>query len=907
MHKQIDKALLFKAGSLFFLIAGFVLSIFLMTMPLTLAPGNESFWTLAVGIGKSRTDENFFALGLVIAICLAAVPLALAVLSLLKKKTYGFFLASAYVLGLSASIIAFQAVFAHLSGGQIGVNSACLVLSLASFALVIFAQRFEKAKKGSEPAEASQAQLPPDGKKLALGVLLTDIISLLALVFSVLFVPLYTIYGNEVSSCIFAQIMVSKNPALDNSVYFLVNLLLLLTSVLLFLSVFSYYFSNQKEFIRQSRSLLAYELFVSFEFFLMGYVLQCYNTFQGNSASSLSFIPLLLLCLCTLAFSVLKGKAGLLEQSQEEKKDETPAAKKKARALRSEPLIYLLFVTLVTVGSLFLNIIKVSFTSKTYGEDIQLTGIKLLSDYASLGSGYQVLAFVLVAMLIVSGMGLVVSLAAFFSRYRHFANLAKAVTYANVFFVFLLGISGFYFSIAQEITLESTKKLIEYYNASYDASYKYSMSTDAIYALAADVIIVSVMIIRKALDGDKEALVALPAEGEKENGGEEKQTSGKKELPAEEIPSQFDPCPAFSEIDLKAPLYQEDLARRQQLHTDSVSLSGLVKFIVEYAKDSRLHLSYSEEDIAIFLAGLGSARLSILQGMSGTGKTSLPKIVAEAIDGNCELIEVESSWKDKNELLGYYNEFTSTYTPKKFTQALYKAALNPEIPTFIVLDEMNLSRIEYYFSDFLSLMENEEGKREIKLLNVPLFRREADGSHPYLALSEGHTLKIPANVWFIGTANRDESTFVISDKVYDRAHTMNFNKRAPKVRNFSAPLPQRFYTYKDLASLFQEALDKGHFDAENSQTIRQAEMLLAPYNISFGNRILKQIEEFVDIYEACFPGQESENAAVEEILLSKVVAKLEVKTIENKEDLAKEFENLHLLKCADFISKLNED
>ena len=95
---------------------------------------------------------------------------------------------------------------------------------------------------------------------------------------------------------------------------------------------------------------------------------------------------------------------------------------------------------------------------------------------------------------------------------------------------------------------------------------------------------------------------------------------------------------------------------------------------------------------------------------------------------------------------------------------MYKAKLNPEVPTFILLDEMNLSRIEYYFSDFLSLMEHEEGKREIKLLNVKLFRYENEEKIEYSALTNGHTLKIPSNVWFIGTANRDESTFEISDK-----------------------------------------------------------------------------------------------------------------------------------------------
>jgi hypothetical protein len=333
-----------------------------------------------------------------------------------------------------------------------------------------------------------------------------------------------------------------------------------------------------------------------------------------------------------------------------------------------------------------------------------------------------------------------------------------------------------------------------------------------------------------------------------------------------------------------------------------------VKFVVEYAKDSRLHLSYSAQDIAAFVAGLGAARLTILQGMSGTGKTSLPKIFMEAIDGNCDLVEVESSWKDKNELLGYYNEFSERYSPKKFTQALYKAALNPEIPTFIVLDEMNLSRIEYYFSDFLSLMENEEGKRQIQLLNIPLVQKTAEGEKNYSLLADGKTLMIPSNIWFVGTANRDESTFVISDKVYDRAHTMNFNRRAPKVRDAAAnPLPQRFYTYAQLNALFEDAKAQGHFDAENNVLIQKTEALLAPFNISFGNRILKQIEDFVVIYEACFAGSAVEDEAIETILLSKVVSKLEVKTIDNKEELVEAFQTLHLNKCAEFVSKLNED
>jgi len=247
------------------------------------------------------------------------------------------------------------------------------------------------------------------------------------------------------------------------------------------------------------------------------------------------------------------------------------------------------------------------------------------------------------------------------------------------------------------------------------------------------------------------------------------------------------------------------------------------------------------------------------------------------------------------------------YTPKKFTLALYKAALNQEIFTFILLDEMNLSRIEYYFSDFLSLMENEENQREIKLINIKLNRKEEEKEVDYLALDNGHTLKVPPNVWFIGTANRDESTFVISDKVYDRAHTVNFTKRAPKVRNYSNPILRQYYDYQTINKLFITAKQNGDFDAENNELIKNVETLLAPYNISFGNRILKQIEDFVNIYKECFSNEDVESEAIEKILLSKVVAKLEVKTIDDKEKLEMEFEKLNLNQCVAFIKRLDSE
>jgi len=380
--------------------------------------------------------------------------------------------------------------------------------------------------------------------------------------------------------------------------------------------------------------------------------------------------------------------------------------------------------------------------------------------------------------------------------------------------------------------------------------------------------------------------------------GEEKEEKKK-------APIVIDPIPAFGELDRLVPKFNAAYEKRKSISFPDLTLPKLVDHVIDYARRSAKKLSYGPVDIKTFIAGLAASRLSILQGMSGTGKTSLPVVFMEAIEGTCDLVAVESSWRDKNELLGYFNEFSGKFTPKIFTQFLYKAALNKEVPTFIILDEMNLSRIEYYFSDFLSLMEAQEHQRFIKLFDVQLY---PDKGLEYKMLRDGHTIDIPTNVWFIGTANRDESTFEISDKVYDRAQTMNFDKRAKKPKDKGEkPLEEKFVAYSVIDKLFKEAEATIQFNAEADPTIKKIEELLKPYQISFGNRILNQMERFVKIYIAA-SGTTTDDKflteAIDCIMLSKVIRKLEYKMVEKS--LVDEFAALNLPKCEEFLKMITE-
>ena len=586
-----------------------------------------------------------------------------------------------------------------------------------------------------------------------------------------------------------------------------------------------------------------------------------------------------------------------------------------ARGARLELFIYSAALSALAILCALGDILWVKFDIEI--AEIYFNGLDALRGVTEVTGGMQILTFFVLAFVAANFALLLLALTSWIGRSKLYYQISLAQIVTGGVTTFVVGLFGKYFAIAEHINKDVLDAWISFQLEAHgfgglvdpeSIGLNYDIQSPSHWFFVGALVLICLILIRKPYSrGTKGELIIAGAQtvGTLDSSlGEE--ITEEKEAPT--APGDHDPCPAFTVIDRKYETLKQELDEAYQFSFENPTLSEIVNFVVTYARDSRLHLYYTPEDIATFIAGLGTTRLTILQGMSGTGKTSLPKIFAEAILGGCDLVEVESAWRDKNELLGYYNEFSRVYTPKKFTQALYRARLFPERPTFIVLDEMNLSRIEYYFSDFLSLMENEEGKRSIRLLGTPLYRKHGGVRYRYLGLSEGLSIKIPENVWFVGTANRDESTFEISDKVYDRAHTMNFNKRAPKIRSTSEPIPQRFVSAQTLLDLFREAKSTVYFDIESSPVIAQVEALLAPYNISFGNRIANQIEDFVRIYAACFGGGERAIAdGLERILLSKIVAKLEFKSVDDKEELAGEFERLGLLRCRDFVLSLNED
>lgn len=887
--------------------------------------GGKNFWNTGTLENFSFSDYilqfEFFSAVFIVLFIVSLILTGISVLLIfLKNNKIAFYISLTFNIVLNLVIL-----FIHFALQLIAVGAvACLVINViiaaAQLVYLIVRRVLNKEVKtetaeavtiGEEkPAPETQAAAKPSKKRTLICKLVMLVCELLTtiLVLITFFIPLYSTnsYPSGESYVLIDALSANVMQDVDTlKIYipFIVLFLAFLASLIFFVSTIPFFFKSDGIFIKKSKQYIYGNVAILLVFFVLGFFMCFISNLNEESATTLSYIPLICSVVILIVFSVFQGFTGYGLNGENITNAKKP---------RIEALIYIILLTCITFGSLVLNMIEIHIEAGSFVNEVSLSGYELLTTYGELGGGLQALAFVIFTVLLVSGILLVFSVVSFFTKYKDYDRVIQTTAITNAFFVLLIGLSGVYLNIAQQINTENIESILNYYQVNLPIDYVYTLSSKSIYMFIASFVVLIVMLIRGQLSPEKlqnAPSSEAPATREAEHTDEPQFFAPYPPVnETAETESDFDACPAFTELDEKAEFYNGELAARQQNLFENLTLPNLVRFIVDYARECRLHLSYTVEDIATFVAGLGASRLTILQGMSGTGKTSLPKIFAEAVMGNCEIVEVESSWRDKNELLGYYNEFSKCFTPKKFTQCLYKAKLNSTVPTFIVLDEMNLSRIEYYFSDFLSLMEHEEDKREIKLLNVKLYRTENGEKKSYSALTDGHTIKIPANVWFIGTANRDESTFEISDKVYDRAQTMNFYKRAPKISSFSEPLPQKFVAYDMITALFESAKTGFSFDAESNTIIQKVEKLLIPYNISFGNRILRQMEDFVKIYCACFTNKDDAiKEAVEKILLSKVVCKLEYKIVENKDALAVEFDKIGLASCSAFIRRLNED
>ena len=311
----------------------------------------------------------------------------------------------------------------------------------------------------------------------------------------------------------------------------------------------------------------------------------------------------------------------------------------------------------------------------------------------------------------------------------------------------------------------------------------------------------------------------------------------------------------LSRIDLRKREYAKDGYR------EDITLKGVCESFRNFAA-GKLGLYYDISDIRRFIAGMSVSQILILQGMSGTGKTSLAYAFGEFLGNPSTVIPVQPMWKERTDLIGYYNEFTKRFNETDLLKKMYEANYSRDIYV-TVLDEMNIARVEYYFAEFLSLLELPEAEKR----NLSVVSDEWDNDPEQL--KDGH-IRLPSNMWFIGTANNDDSTFAISDKVYDRAMIMDLDSKAEEFEAESEEGTR--ISAEKFKALGKEAMKEYRVSGRNRKRLEKLdEYMIEQYHITFGNRIKKQINEYIPIYVAC-GGEELD--ALDDILAKKVMRKL---------------------------------
>ena len=195
----------------------------------------------------------------------------------------------------------------------------------------------------------------------------------------------------------------------------------------------------------------------------------------------------------------------------------------------------------------------------------------------------------------------------------------------------------------------------------------------------------------------------------------------------------------------------------------------LIEHILRYIKSRGYN--YPERLVKSYYISLKTKPFVILTGYSGMGKTALTRLFAEAVSENVEeqylRIAVQPNWLDDRHLLGFYNPLTGRYVSTPFLDFLLRAVENPDKPYFLCLDEMNLSRVEYYFSRFISAMES---------LDRVIYLHGFSGG---VKTEDGRIIpprvRMPHNLYISGTINIDEASYSLTPKLIDRANIIEFH------------------------------------------------------------------------------------------------------------------------------------
>ncbi|WP_302569350.1 McrB family protein [uncultured Clostridium sp.] len=360
-----------------------------------------------------------------------------------------------------------------------------------------------------------------------------------------------------------------------------------------------------------------------------------------------------------------------------------------------------------------------------------------------------------------------------------------------------------------------------------------------------------------------------------------------------------------------------------QIDTNNFKCDLERKDHIEYIKkylgvNYQKNLYYSEEILEQFYGALCTNQLLILSGSPGTGKTSLVEGFSEAIGSNLKVIAVQPNWTDNQDLLGFYNPIEKTYVSTPFLDAVIEAQENSEKLYIICLDEMNLAQVEFYFSEFLSKLQSVERTIELysdyiykqtknELINkicdltgIDLNKNDLDSSDKLNKINIKDKeyfyklkwqwnfinrypakIKIPKNIRFVGTINKDETTKDLSPKVIDRSYIMeiaSYDKEIEKdmkmfKKKYEDTYSQRLFLKADNFQFIKQDIP----DEINKRLIKIEECLY-DIGVPLNNRFYDQVREYIgaNIYE--------KSNILDNIVSTKILPKININLSDDEND-----------------------
>ena len=305
--------------------------------------------------------------------------------------------------------------------------------------------------------------------------------------------------------------------------------------------------------------------------------------------------------------------------------------------------------------------------------------------------------------------------------------------------------------------------------------------------------------------------------------------------------------------------------------------------------------SYGDGLIENFYLSLKSKPFVILAGTSGTGKTRLVKLFAEAVgattaNGRYKMVSVRPDWSDSSDLFGHV-DLNGKFIPGAIIDFVKQAEIDSNRPYFLCLDEMNLARVEYYLSDVLSVIETRDFVGAT-IQSDPLVSDTYYGSDLAAAGRYG-TVRLPENLYIVGTVNMDETTFPFSRKVLDRANTIEFSyvdlipnfdelpREAPQAMNLSNTFLKTEYLLLGQCANESEAVNGYCFELQKINRVLQKASAHVGYRVRDGIVFYLLNNKKHDLID--------ENAAMDNELMQKILPRIQGSSVSVKSMLCELF------------------